>query len=151
MIMADVLFYHLTARTLDGVLPELLERTLARNWRAVVKVGEEERLADLDRHLWTYSEDSFLPHGTASMGHSQDQPVFLTCDDARPNGAQVLFLVLGAEPGAAQDYERWVDLFDGTDQDAVAAARLRFKAAKDAGHQVTYWAENEQGKFEQKG
>ena len=149
--MTDVLFYHLTQRTLEGVLPELLERTLARSWRAVVKVGEEERLADLDRHLWTYADDSFLAHGTAELGHAEHQPIYLTADDARPNGADVLFLVMGAEPGAADGYERWVDLFDGTDPDAVAAARTRYKAAKDAGHTVTYWAENDQGKFEQKG
>lgn len=149
--MTDVLFYHLTQRTLDGVLPELLERTLARSWRAVIKVGEEERLADLDRHLWTYADDSFLPHGTAELGDSENQPIYLTADDARPNGAEVLFLVMGAEPGIADGYERWVDLFDGTDPDAVAAARTRYKAAKDAGHTVTYWAENDQGKFEQKG
>lgn len=149
--MADVLFYHLVRRNLDAVLPELLERTLARQWKAVVKVGDEERIADLDRHLWTYADDSFLPHGTADLGHPEAQPIFLTADDARPNGAEVLFLVLGAEADGADGYERWVDLFDGNDETAVSAARGRYKAAKDAGHTVTYWAENEQGKFEQKG
>jgi DNA polymerase-3 subunit chi len=51
--MTELLFYHLTRRRLEQVLPELLEKTLQRGWRAVVKGGTPERIDDLNNVLWT--------------------------------------------------------------------------------------------------
>jgi DNA polymerase III subunit chi len=95
--MTEVLFYHLTRQPLDKVLPGLLERTLERGWRAVVQAGSRERVDALDALLWTYSEEGFLPHGTARDGFPEHQPVFLTTGEDNPNGAALRFLVDGAE------------------------------------------------------
>src|SRR3954463_5268159 len=95
--MAETLFYHLERRTLEDVLPGLLERTRERGWRAVVRVGSAERMETLDTHLWTYSEQSFLAHGTAADGHPSRQPIYLTTEEENPNAGQVLFLVGGAQ------------------------------------------------------
>src|SRR5215470_10463548 len=109
--MADVLFYHLERQPLERVLPSLLEKTLERGWRAVVQAGSEERVEALDQHLWTYREDSFLPHGSKRDGNSAEQPIYLTSEDANPNGAHVRFLVDGAQCAAFSGYERIVLLF----------------------------------------
>ncbi|WP_300302613.1 DNA polymerase III subunit chi, partial [Ferrovibrio sp.] len=93
--MAELLFYHLTRRRLEQVLPELLEKTLQRGWRAVVKGGSEERIQQLNGDLWTYGRGSFLPHGVKADGFPDKQPVYLTTEDERPNNADVLFLVDG--------------------------------------------------------
>ena len=135
--MADVLFYHLTEKTLEQALPQLLERTLANGWRAVVQSGDEERLEGLDNHLWTYREDSFLPHGREGDGAAH--PIWLTAGEDDPNGAQVRFLVQGATPPEIHTHQRVAYLFDGLDNDAVATARERWKAEKAAGHVLTYW------------
>ncbi|HYE49458.1 MAG TPA: DNA polymerase III subunit chi [Azospirillaceae bacterium] len=148
--MADLHFYHLTRRTLEQALPELLEKTLARGWRAVVLAGSEERAEQLTQHLWTYKPDGFLPHGNAKDGHADAQPIWLTARDERPNGAAVLFLADGAESALLDEYERVCDLFDGNDPDAVAAARRRWKKAKDAGHTLTYWQQTDRGGWEKK-
>ena len=148
--MADLHFYHLTRRTLEQALPELLEKTLARGWRAVVIAGSEERAEQLTQHLWTYRPDGFLPHGNAKDGHADAQPIWLTARDERPNGAAVLFLADGAESALLDEYERVCDLFDGNDPDAVAAARRRWKKAKDAGHTLTYWQQTDRGGWEKK-
>ena len=49
--MTEVLFYHLTERTLEEALPGLLEKSLERGWRVVVQAGSRERLEALDGHL----------------------------------------------------------------------------------------------------
>ncbi|MEO1918979.1 MAG: DNA polymerase III subunit chi, partial [Paracoccaceae bacterium] len=89
--MAEVLFYHLTQTPLERTLPELLEKSLQRGWRVLVKGGDADRLAFLDGVLWTYRDDSFLPHGVAGEG-AEHQPIYLTVDDDEPNNADVLFL-----------------------------------------------------------
>ena len=151
--MPETLFYHLERRTLEDVLPGLLERTRERDWRAVVRVGSAERMAALDAHLWTYSEQSFLAHGTAEEGNPSRQPIFLTTEDENPNGANVLFLTGGAQPAAwaapeLKDFARIVLLFDGRDPEALDAARANWRNAKEAGHDVTYWKEDSGGKWE---
>ncbi len=44
----EVWFYHLERASLDQVLPELLEKTLARDWRALVRSTARERVEHLD-------------------------------------------------------------------------------------------------------
>ncbi|MCE9648287.1 MAG: DNA polymerase III subunit chi [Parvibaculum sp.] len=148
--MTEVLFYHLQNAPLEQVLPQLLERSLARDWRAVVKVGNAERMEALVNTLWTYREDSFLPHGTRDDGPAEQHPVFLTVADENPNAAQVVFLVDGAEPGDIAGYERCVLMFDGRDAEALAQAREHWKALKEAGHDATYWQQSDEGRWEKK-
>ena len=125
------------------MLPELLEKCLERNWRAVVQFGSEERRDAIDAHLWTYRDEGFLPHGTAKDGHAAAQPVWLTTGDDNPNGASVRFMADGAEPATYDGYERVVVLFDGNDTDAVDRARATWQAAKAAGHDATYWQQSD--------
>src|SRR5262249_3334462 len=106
--MTEVLFYHLEHQPLERVLPNLVERTLERGWRAIIQAGSQERVDALDTLLWTYREDSFLPHGTKRDGDLERQPVLLTIDDANPNAAQVRFLVDGAQAAALAGYDRIV-------------------------------------------
>lgn len=147
---AEVLFYHLERQPLERVLPTLLEKTLERGWRAVVQAGSQERLEALDLALWTYSEESFLAHGTAKSGAAAEQPVFLTTGSDTPNGAGVRFLVDGATPASFIGAARLVFMFDGNDGEALASARASWTAAKAAGCGVTYWQQNENGRWEKK-
>lgn len=148
--MTEILFYHLQNAPLEKVLPQLLERSLERGWRAIVRAGGPERLDAINNLLWTYRDDSFLPHGTRDDGPVALEPVLLTLDEENPNGANVLFLVDGAEPGAVADYERCVLLFDGRDQTALEGARGHWKKLKADGHDATYWQQNDQGRWEKK-
>jgi DNA polymerase III subunit chi len=146
----DVLFYHLEHRSLEEVLPTLLERSLERGWRAVVQAGSDERVEALDTLLWTYRDESFLPHGTLRDGPAHLMPVFLTTTDDNPNQAEVRFLVDGSEGPSESSYRRIVHLFDGRDDDAVAKARTRWMQAKAAGFAVSYWQQDEAGRWQQK-
>lgn len=148
--MSEVLFYHLQNAPLEQVLPQLLERSLERGWRAVVRAGGAERLDALNTMLWTYRDDSFLPHGTKDDGTPSLEPVFLTLEDENPNGANVLFVVDGAAPGDIAPYERCVLMFDGRDEAAVAAAREHWKTLKAEGHDATYWQQSPEGRWEKK-
>lgn len=150
--MTELLFYHLERQSLEAVLPQLLEKSLARGWRVVVQSSSEERVEALDAHLWTYRDDSFLPHGTFRESLLSDQPVLLTVSDDNPNRASVRFLIDRAQPPAdANSYERIVVLFDGEDEEARAEARELWRAKKTEGFDVTYWQSDEQGRWQRRG
>jgi len=149
--MTEVFFYHLQRQPIEQVLPTLLERSVERGWRVVIQAASEERVEALDAHLWTYRDDAFLPHGTARDSEAAAQPILLTTADHNPNGATVRFLIDGTPmPADASSYARIVLLFDGEDEDAVAAARVRWSEAKAQGFDATYWQPDEQGRWVKK-
>jgi DNA polymerase-3 subunit chi len=146
--MTEVLFYHLQNRTVESVLPSLLEKSLERGWRVVVQSTSEERADALDAHLWTYRDDSFLPHATWRVSDAADQPILLTIADENPNRASVRFLIDNAAlPGDGESYERVVLLFNGDDAEALSAARSAWTDCKSRGFEVTYWQADEQGRW----
>ena len=145
--MAEVRFYHLTERPLESVLPVMLEKSLERGWRVAVRGGDPARIEALSAHLWTYREESFLPHGTPEDGNAARQPVWLSCEPAIPNAANTLFLIDGAKaaPEELAEIETTAILFDGLDEAAVAGARAQWKAVTGAGLKAVYWAQGDQG------
>ena len=149
--MTEILFYHLQGQKLEGVLTPLLEKSLERGWKAIVQGASEERIEALDAHLWTYRDDGFLPHGTWREPDAAAQPVLLTVNDGNPNAANIRFLIEGAAvPADAESYARIVLVFDGDDEDAVAAARAHWAEAKTKGFDATYWQPDEQGRWVKK-
>ncbi len=147
--MAEVLFYHLEVRPLESVLPQLLEKTLERGWRAVVESGSRERAEALDALLWTYRDDSFLPHGLSGDAADAHQPILLTTEPENTNGSSVRFFVDRAVPQSAEGYTRIVYMFSGHDPDAVAEARLAWRALRE-GNEVTYWQQENSGRWVKK-
>lgn len=150
--MAELWLYHLKRSPLERVLPGILDKTLARGWRALVQVESKERLEALDTQLWTYADDAFLPHGTIADSHPELQPVLLTTSEDNVNGADVLVLAHGTHasslsPERLHSFERCILLFDGNDESAVEAARAQWQAFKSAGFSVTYWREDASGRW----
>nr|MEA2799844.1 polymerase subunit chi [Phenylobacterium sp.] len=141
----EVWFYHLERTGLEQALPELLEKTLQRGWKALVRVREAERLLHLDGWLWSYRDESFLPHAPDDEPGAARQPILLTTGFDNANGADALFLVDGAEPGELSGYARCVVLFDGADQAQLAVARAQWSAVKATGVQASYWKQQARG------
>ena len=143
--MPEIFFYHLTRSPVEQVLPDLLERVLSRKWRAVVRAVDTRRLEFLEKKLWASRDDGFLPNGLAGGPHDSAQPVLLTTGNENANLADVLLLVDGARTTSeeCQNYERVCLLFDGNNEDTVAAARQDWKDLTDAGIPAQYWAQDD--------
>ena len=89
--------------------------------------------------------------GSLNFGIVEAGAQSLTVNEDNPNRANVLVLVDGGQHKDLAHFDRCLDMFDGNDQDAVTQARQRWKVYKDAGHAVTYWQQNDGGKWEKKG
>lgn len=150
--MTRVDFYHLQQKTLDEVLPKLLQKAYSTGKRIKVKIGTEERVEFINSLLWTYNDESFLPHGFKKDGFADQQPIWLSADIENPNTALFLFLVDGAEENAETltQYERVFNIFDGNSAEAVQQARRLWKEYKNSGCEVYYWQQDNAGKWIQK-
>ncbi len=146
----EVWFYHLERTSLEQVLPELLERALMRGWRASVRSYDPDRIQTIDAWLWTYRDESFLPHGRADEPLADRQPILIGSGAENLNRAQALF-VLDGDPGDLSDYRRCIVIFDGREDSALQSARGLWKRYKAAGHGVTYWKQGESRGWEKQG
>jgi DNA polymerase III subunit chi len=146
----EVNFYHLTKDRLDTALPKLAARAYAQGMRTVIRAPNEERVQMLDQWLWTYADDSFLPHGTPRNGHADLQPIYISADTDVPNGAKLLMLVDNRLDDDISNFDRCFYLFDGRDDDQVGAARSAWKQLKSQGLSLNYWQQSDVGKWEKK-
>ena len=148
---AEIWFYHLERSSLSEVLHELLDKTLQRGWRALVRASDGALLREMSDRLWTARPDSFLAHGLDGEGKEARQPILLTTTGENRNGAQALFILDQAELGATEDFERCFILFDGRDDVALAAARERWRGLKQTGGNLAYWKQSTEGRWEKAG
>jgi DNA polymerase III subunit chi len=139
-------FYHIEHTSVDAAIAPLIEKCLERKWRVLV-VGHEETIERLDRALWTYRDESFLPHGRATKDAAK-QPVLLSTEAAPTNGAKVALLLDGSDADAAS-FERCLVVFDGGDETARAKARQQFKAASDTGATARYFQQERSGAWKE--
>ncbi len=151
----EVMFYHLTAQPLERVLPPLLQKTLERGWRALVRCGNPLRIRPLSDAIWTWRDESFIPHGTAEDGNLEHQPILIVEAEEPevPNRADILFLVEGAQP-REEDFARFARvcvLFPDADAALKDRARALWKELRGReGLALTYWQQDARGRWERK-
>jgi DNA polymerase III subunit chi len=148
--MAEIMFYHLEHKPWEQVLPRQLATALERGWRCAVQVGSEERVEEVSEILWKNEADVFLTHGCKADGKADRQPIWLTAETDNPNSATVRFFIEGAAIGDVAGLTRAAILFDGRDEAAVATARTDWKRLKAEGHEISYWQQDENHRWQDK-
>lgn len=137
-------FYHLTATPLERVLPSICERLLDKGERLLV-VTAPERLAELDRELWTHAPDSFLPHAAAGADRDAAQPILLASAVSPANNARNIALADGVWRDEALSFDRAFYFFDSM---TIDDARSSWRALKDRGDaERHYWKQDENGRW----
>ncbi len=149
MSVTDYWFYHLEASTLEGVLPGLLEKTLEKGWRALVKLPES-KLAELDSFLWTFRDDAFLPHGRDDEPQAELQPILLSASTHSAKGFDAVFLLDGELVEDMDGVNRAMVMINGRSQEDVQRERGRWKTLKDAGANLAYYQQDDRGRWEKK-
>lgn len=161
----EVLFYHLEHKPLEVVLPELLEKCFERDWKVYVQCQNKTLAQKIDKDLWSYKAEGFLPHGLDDAPQAQRknfkkeefaeiQPILIGTDGQNPNDSTVRFLLEGSdiEVDELEQYQRLIVMFDGADEQSVNTARAQWKKYKvlpaDALSAITYWQQGASGKWE---
>ena len=132
---------------LERVLPRIAERIVADGERLLIVLADDDRRAVLDRLLWAYRADAFLPHAQLGAGDDTLQPILLAPDVNAANGARNIALADAQWRDDALDFDRAFHFFD---EDRIREARAAWKALADRdGVERRYWKQNEAGRWEQ--
>jgi len=144
--MTEVSFYHLQVEPIERALPRLLEKVVERGLTSLVRMKEDGLREQLDLALWAFSPDSFIAHGRGEDETAAENPVLLTLEGgSNLNNASVLVLLEDSDGSDIKEFDRCLYMFDGGDEEALQAARSRWKSLKADGLDVTYWQQSETG------
>jgi len=137
-------FYHLTGTPLEKALPSICEKLVASGERLLI-VTDSEQVEPLDRQLWSYAPESFLPHGRAGGAREADQPVLIAAQPSAANGARNIAIADGVWRDEALAFDRIFYFFDAA---AIDTARTSWRslAGREAAERH-YWKQNEQGRW----
>lgn len=140
-------FYHLQRSSLEQAIGPLLTKCLSRDWRVLVLSGDADRRDAVDQALWTYEDDSFLPHGQAEAAglDAAEQPVLIAAKADNQNRADVALLLDGFELPANAAFSRCMVMFDDGDNSARQMVRQQYKKAKENSLVARYFQQSESG------
>jgi DNA polymerase-3 subunit chi len=150
--MSRIDFYHLQKQTLDEVLPKLVEKAYRTGAKIKIKVGNEARVEFINSLLWTYNEESFIPHGSKKDGFAKEQPIWLSSEDDNPNQSEMLFLVDGADIELSQigNFSRIFNIFDGNNEVSLQQARDFWKSLSTTDNEKNYFQQDDNGRWNKK-
>ena len=139
-------FYYLLSTPLERVLPTICEKVVGGGGRLLV-VASESLLDEIDRQLWTYAPDSFLPHGRSGGASPDAQPVLLSEAVEPLNGARNVALADGVWRDEALTFERAFYFFDQARLDEARASWRAIKGRPEV--EPRYWKKDEGGRWVQ--
>jgi DNA polymerase-3 subunit chi len=150
--MSRIDFYHLQKQTLDEVLPKLVEKAYGTGAKIKIKIGNEARVEFINSLLWTYNEESFIPHGSKKDGFAKEQPIWLSSEDDNPNQSEMLFLVDGADIELSQigNFSRIFNIFDGNNEASLQQARDFWKSLSTTDNEKNYFQQDDNGRWNKK-
>ncbi|MAQ70694.1 MAG: DNA polymerase III subunit chi [Alphaproteobacteria bacterium] len=148
--MTEIRFYHLTKKPLDQALPDLLSRAMETGKKILIQMNDEAQIKPMSDHLWVCRRNGFFPHGIKGDSDAEMYPVWLTSENDNPNKSETLILTNVADREDADKFGLVCEMFDGNNPDIVKKARARWKSYKDAGHDLTYYQQTDNGGWEKK-
>lgn len=148
--MTEIRFYHLQRQTIEEALPKLAELVLKSGNKGLIKVADKNTAKQIDKALWTYSPESFLPHDIEGSKFAAEQALFITSKEENPAQAKMAILVNGQKLEDLTIFERILYMFEGVQDDIIATAREDYKSFKDLGYDMSYWQQKDEGGWEQK-
>lgn len=150
MTNPEISFYEVTNENFDKVVCQLIEKCYLLGKKTLVKTDDEGTQELLNKYLWTFSQKSFISHGSIIDPEVAIQPVLLSHKSENLNGASIL-LSVSSDYGDISSFERVIIVFyENSLLQKENARKLYTKYKKEFGT-LTYYKQNPEGAWEKRG
>lgn len=134
MSLPAIFFIRLERQEKALHVGRLAEMYFNRDQRIVILVADDEMATSLDRYLWTWKKDSFLPHAVINTTSEPcNEAIVITTLEHNPNKADVLICVSPSSPSFYKDFQLIYDFAETYDPQLADAARERFRLYREQG------------------
>ncbi len=116
--MTQIIFYSTAPLQVEKTLFALLEKSLEKGNKSLLLFRDKEKCLSINEQLWTYKQNSFLPHISEDdqIYDDIDVPVYLSTKNENPFKAELLFSIDGYLPDNIQHFERVIIIIDVNDE-----------------------------------
>lgn len=111
----------------------LADKAYRQGRRIYIHAGSQAEVQMLDQLLWTFREQSFLPHGVAGQADPHVTPVLLGQEQAPEREDDVLINLAPQVPSFFSRFQRVAEIIDGHPQ-TRSAGRERYRFYRDRGY-----------------
>ncbi len=132
--MTRIDFYILEASedaSVEEIACRLAEKGLAKGSRVYIQCRDRTQAESLDKQLWSFRENSFVPHSTEA--EDEQIPVCLGTKDPPLHHHDLLINLSGRVPEGYARFERILEVVPG-DHQARQASREVFAHYRDRGY-----------------
>ena len=141
-------FYNSSQRDIVSDIARLTENIFKRSNEIVVFCIDQETAEVVDDFLWSYKDDSFIPHSMTKSGEASLNPILVTTDLDKGYEHNVL-LALNGLLIKERDWQRFSKIyyfFDDQDIKEKENARSMWKSFSSLDIDCKYWI-NEKNKW----
>jgi DNA polymerase III subunit chi len=138
--MTEINFYSLAPDSRGEQLLlacRLVERIWATKLRILIYCPEQVVAQSLNRLLWTFRQDSFLPHGFYNRVDPVWTPVLISSDGRPETECQVLINLSSEIPSFVDRFARVCEIIDN-DSLNIHAGRERFRRYRERGYSLVH-------------
>lgn len=141
----NVKIYEVNYNKLDFLLPKFLEKLYLSKDKLVILLSSLDYIRELDKLLWKYSSNNFLPHGTFEDNFPELQPIYLTLKLENPNSADNLLLIYN-DVTIIDDmfvlFNNIIYFLNKLSQSSVDMALNLCKESQKKGYNIVYWKQD---------
>tara|TARA_B100001939_G_scaffold157253_1_gene135868 strand:- start:218 stop:682 length:465 start_codon:yes stop_codon:yes gene_type:complete len=116
--VTQIIFYSTSPLQVEKTLFALLEKSLEKGNKSLLLFKDKEKCLSINEQLWTYKQNSFLPHISEDdqIYDNIDVPVYLSTKNENPFKAELLFSIDGFLPDNIDHFERVIIIIDVNDE-----------------------------------
>jgi DNA polymerase-3 subunit chi len=119
-----------------GIACRLAQKAYDAGQKVHVHTGDAAQTQRLDDLLWTFRQQSFVPHARAGTPEADGSPVVIDHGDAPDAPYQLLFNLAADVPPFFSRFERVIEVI-GRDPDEVRQGRARYRFYRERGYPLS--------------
>ena len=143
-LLMEINIYQVFEGNLASSVVRLLEKVYSSGKRCIFYSPIEDRVKTIDKILWTFSTNAFIPHGDKTVGSAEQQPIYFTDRIENPNNADILLIMDTFEyQNFSGNFEKIMFVFE--DSAHIKVAEELYQVLKKSSENVNYWKQSKIG------
>jgi DNA polymerase-3 subunit chi len=131
-VSSEIVFIVLNSAVKSRIVCDLAEKCYLNNQRTVIYTKSEEECKTIDSLLWTWKQQSFIPHKCLiSLSKSQTEPIVLTTSIESAADYDTVLLVDPLPMETVSQFSTVIDFAEKYDSQGIELSRKRYKLYKD--------------------
>ena len=139
--MKEIFFYNITSRDFFKDSAILIEKLFKQGIKVLILCPDDEVTSFFDDFLWSFKEESFIPHTVLDRDSSQLETIIISKKQLSMESFKTLIVLKGSivNTDYCNRFEKTYYFFDDNNDDEKKLARTLWRQSVKLGTKCKYW------------